>query len=215
MRRSLRSAIIVLALFGARLCPAQTIDGKVDLPETAAEPVMRDRYQATGPTGSTADAAAAIVYLDGVFPEPVAHCAKLAEMEQKNIAFSPGLLAIEVGTTVEFPNLDDTYHNVFSYSKTKRFDLGRYRRGEKPAAVLFDKPGVVNLHCEIHASMRGTILVLNTPYFVKTGPGGVYHLGPVPPGHYLLRAWISDDDVRLQPVDIKSGASLHIDFRRQ
>ena len=101
-------------------------------------------------------------------------------MAQKNINFSPGLLAIQVGTTVEFPNLDDTYHNVFSYSKTKRFDLGRYTKGEKPGLVLFDKPGVVTLHCEIHGTMRGTILVLDTPYFQKTDEHGSFHLESLP-----------------------------------
>ena len=215
MRPRLLIFIAVQTLLWTGACPAQTIQGKVDLPQSAGDPLARDRYQAIEAPTAEPEPAAAVVYLEGTFRQPAAHPEKIAEMDQKNISFSPGLLVIQVGTTVEFPNLDDTYHNVFSYSKTKRFDLGRYRKGEKPAAVLFDKPGVVNLHCEIHASMRGTILVLDTPYFVKTDSHGLYHLGPIPPGHYLLKAWVSDDDIRVQPVDVRPGSKLDIDFRRK
>ena len=82
-------------------------------------------------------------------------------MTQKDLAFRAGLLAIEVGTKVEFPNEDDTYHNIFSYSPAKRFDLGRYPPEENPIpSVVFDKPGLVTLRCDIHEHMRGLILVL-------------------------------------------------------
>ena len=133
-------------------------------------------------------------------------------MAQKNINFNPGLLPVRVGTTVDFPNLDDTYHNVFSYSKAKRFDLGRYRKGETPVSILFDKPGVVTLHCEVHASMRGTILVLDTPYFQKSDAQGNFRLRDLPAGRYFLKAWISESDVRSREVDLKPGVTLHVDF---
>ena len=116
------------------------------------------------------------------------------------------------GTAVDFPNQDDTYHNVFSYSKTKRFDLGRYRKGEKPATVIFDKAGVVTVHCEIHDRMRGTILVLETPYFKKSDVAGRYRLDHLPAGHYLLKAWISENDIREHAVDLKDGMTVHVDF---
>ncbi|MBV9617635.1 MAG: hypothetical protein JO201_00350, partial [Verrucomicrobia bacterium] len=113
---------------------------------------------------------------------------------------------------VSFPNDDDTYHNVFSYSKAKRFDLGRYRRAEKAATVVFDKPGVVSVHCEIHDRMRGTVLVLDTPYFQKTDVSGRYRLEHLPAGQFILKAWVNDADVRERAVDLKSAAKLHIDF---
>ena len=133
-------------------------------------------------------------------------------MPQKNLLFSPDLVAVRVGSAVDFPNLDDTYHNVFSYSKTKRFDLGRYRKGEKPGEVIFDKPGVVTVHCEIHDRMRGTILVLDTPYFQKTDTAGRYRLEHLPAGRFVLKAWVSETDVRQQAVELKDGATLHVDF---
>jgi hypothetical protein len=133
-------------------------------------------------------------------------------MTQKNILFAPDLIAVHVGTAVEFPNLDDTYHNVFSYSKAKRFDLGRYRKNEKPGTVIFDMPGVVTVHCEIHDRMRGTILVLETPYFQKTDSSGHYRLEHLPAGRFVLKAWINQADVRERSVDLKSGATLQADF---
>jgi plastocyanin len=203
---------IAFLLPGIHFGAGQTIDGRVELPKAVEQRSLPDRYQAGESSAAGADPPLAVVYLEGNFVQTAAHREKRAEMEQKQISFSPGILPIQVGTTVEFPNLDDTYHNVFSYSKTKRFDLGRYRRGEQPAAVLFDKPGVVNLHCEIHASMRGMILVLDSPYFVTTDSQGLYHLGPVPVGHYLLKAWVNGEDVRVQAVEIRPGARLRVDF---
>src|ERR1041384_1631912 len=126
--------------------------------------------------------------------------------------FAPDLVAVAIGGTVAFPNLDDTYHNVFSYSKTKRFDLGRYRKDEKPTTVVFDKPGAVTIHCEIHERMRGTILVLETPYFQKTDTAGKYRLEHLPPGSYVLKAWVAGDDVRQHPAELKTGMTLHVDF---
>ena len=193
---------------------AQTIEGKVELPPEQVEHSTNQRYQVNPESRSgLPDPPAAVVYLQGALSHIESPGAPLlSQMAQKNINFSPGLLPIQVGTMVEFPNLDDTYHNVFSYSKTKRFDLGRYRKGEKPGVVLFDKPGVVTLHCEIHGTMRGTILVLDTPYFQKTDAQGHFLLEGLPAGRYLLKAWVSEDDVRVQTVDLQAGATVHLDF---
>ncbi len=89
--------------------------------------------------------------------------------------------------------------------------MGRFRKNEKPASVVFDKPGVVTIHCEIHDRMRGTILVLETPFFSKSDAAGRYRIDHVPPGRYTLRAWISDNDVRDHPVELKNGVTLHHD----
>ena len=135
-------------------------------------------------------------------------------MAQKNILFAPDLVAVRAGTAVDFPNLDDTYHNVFSYSKAKRFDLGRYRPDERPIpSEVFDTPGLVTLRCDIHEHMRGLILVLNTPYFVTTDTNGRFRLNALPSGHYVLKAWIDSKTTREQQVDLKSGAILHVDFQ--
>jgi plastocyanin len=217
VKRSLLVAVAVSAVLGRPLAPAQVIQGRVDLPRARDDQIMTARYQVGGDTKlGMPEQPVAVVYLEGDFSQAeLKRSAAATEMEQKNMSFSPGVLPIQVGTTVEFPNLDDMYHNVFSYSKAKRFDLGRYRKGEKAAAVVFDKPGTVTLHCEIHASMRATILVLDTPYFAKTNGDGTFHLGGLPTGRYLLKAWVSDADIRVQPVELKPGATLQIDFARK
>src|SRR5437016_14137227 len=97
----------------------------------------------------------------------------MRQIVQQDLAFIPPLLPVQVGTRVEFPNLDDTYHSIFSYSPARRFDLGRYRPDERPIpSELFVPPGLVPLHCDIHENMRGLFLVLNTQFFVLTIPNG-------------------------------------------
>jgi plastocyanin len=189
------------------------IEGLVQLPEPKMERPLNARYQTNVEAPLTpTNPPSAVVYLEGDFHGGEKIVSKGAEMAQKNIAFAPDLIAVHVGTVVDFPNMDDTYHNVFSYSKTKRFDLGRFRKDEKPVAVVFDKPGVVTVHCEIHDRMRGVILVLETPYFKKTDSAGRYRLEHLPAGHFLLKAWVSESEVREKPVDLKDGTTLHIDF---
>jgi plastocyanin len=188
--------------------------GVVRLPPPTLERPLDQRYQTSESVVVPINPPAAVVYLEGDFAAPAALAVKTtAEMSQKNVQFSPDLVAVRVGSAVTFPNLDDTYHNVFSYSRTKRFDLGRYRRDERPGTVVFDKPGLVTVHCEIHDRMRGTILVLETPYFQKTDTTGRFQLDHLPAGHFLLKAWVSEADVRQQPVDLKSGTTLRVDFR--
>jgi plastocyanin len=153
----------------------------------------------------------AVVYLDGHFSPPAS--LPMKEVAQKDLMFIPALLPIEVGTRVQFPNLDDTYHNIFSYSPTKRFDLGRYRPEERPIpSVVFDQPGLVTLRCDIHEHMRGLILVLNTPYFVMTNTAGRFRLDKLPTGHYTLKAWTDSRTTREKPIDLKDGQTLHVDL---
>jgi len=191
-----------------------TIEGQVALPKTHAAPVMNKRYEIVSHGGIlSTNPPLAVVYLSGDFPAPAAEAKITAQVGQKDMAFVPTLLPIQAGSRVEFPNYDNTYHNIFSYSPTKRFDLGRYRPDERPVpSVLFDQPGLVVLHCDIHEHMRGLILVLPTPYFVLTDPDGHYHLTGLPPGHYILKAWVDSNTTLEHPVDLRDGAVLRSDF---
>ena len=191
-----------------------SIEGVVQLPPPTVVRALNQRYGTNVEAPLTpSNPPAAVVFLEGNFAANVKPpSGPAAQMAQKNMLFAPDLVAVHTGGTVEFPNLDDTYHNVFSYSKTKRFDLGRYRKEEKPGTVVFDKPGVVTVHCEIHDRMRGTVLVLESPYFQKTDTAGHYRIDHLPIGHFTVKAWVNEADVRERVVDLKNGARLQLDF---
>ena len=107
---------------------------------------------------------------------------------QRNFEFQPTVLPVIVGTTVDFPNEDITFHNVFSRSKTKPFDLGLYERGTSKSAT-FDNTGLVRIFCNIHRSMVAYVLVLNNRYFSTTDTEGRYLISDIPAGNYTLVAW--------------------------
>jgi plastocyanin len=214
---NLRVTCLCAALVPALLCVAASaradivIEGQVALPPARAAAVNL-RYQQISGEVAAPDAPAAIVYLEGAGaggakPEP-------GTVAQKGYQFSPGLMAVEAGAQITFANQDDDYHHVFSYSKTKSFDLGRYRKDEAAPVVTFETPGTVTVGCEIHDHMRGTILVLESHYFVKTAADGSYRL--VLPdsvaGKFTLKAWLNDRKVFGQPVDLVAGATVKADF---
>ena len=111
-----------------------------------------------------------------------------AVIDQQNKAFVPQILAVHVGTPVAFPNRDNIRHHVYSFSSAKRFELPLYI-GTPAAPVVFDKPGVVVLGCNIHDWMVGYVYVLATPYFAKTAEDGKARVADVPPGTYEARVW--------------------------
>ena len=188
------------------------VEGRVALPKALHTPVMNKRYGIVAYGGVLAPyPPVAVVYLEGAFPG-AAPRAK-ATMAQKDLNFVPVLLPVQVGTRVEFPNLDDTYHNIFSYSPAKRFDLGRYRRDELPVpSEVFDVPGMVTVRCDIHEHMRAIILVLDTPYFVLSDAEGRYRLEGLPSGHHRLKVWLDSRTTRERPVELIPAAVLNADF---
>jgi plastocyanin len=188
------------------------VEGRVELPKSHSASVVSQRYEIVTHGGVlSTQPPLAVVYLEGSFSKRGKSPTR--QVAQKDLAFVPSLLPVQVGTKVEFPNLDDTYHSIFSYSPAKRFDLGRYRPEERPIpSEVFDVPGLVTLRCDIHEHMRGLILVLNTPYFVITNPDGRFRLSGLPAGRYVLKAWVDSKTTREQPVELKSGATAHVDF---
>jgi len=202
----------ILPLLPVALLASATVEGRVELPKSHSAPVQAKRYQIVTKGGVlSTQPPLAVVYLDGVFPQPDSLPTK--QVTQKDLTFIPALLPVRAGTKVEFPSLDDTYHNIFSYSPAKRFDLGRYRPDERPVpSQVFDKQGLVTLRCDIHEHMRGLILVLNTPYFVMTDTNGQFRLSGLPAGRYTLKAWIDSRTTREKAVDLKNGQTLHVDF---
>ena len=211
-----RLIFILLAVAGSALCNTgfaeATVEGRVTLPKGRHAPVMTKRYEVVTKGGVVAtNPPLAVVYLDGAPSSPGPRPTK--QLTQREMNFLPSLLPIQVGTRVEFPNEDDTYHNIFSYSPAKRFDLGRYRPDERPIpSQVFEKTGLVTLRCDIHEHMRGLILVLDTPHFTVTDADGRFRLANLPPGKYTLKVWIDSKTIREQPVELTRGTTLQIDF---
>ncbi len=207
----------VSLFFAALILPAlalaqATLEGRVTLPKAITAPVVNQRYEIVSKAGVVAtNPPLAVVFLAGDFPKSAT--VPVTRLVQKDLAFVPALLPIRTGTKVEFPNLDEQFHNIFSYSPAKRFDLGRYRPDEKPVpSQTFDVAGLVTLRCDIHEHMRGAILVLDTPHFVMTDAAGNFRLTGLPPGRYTLKAWLDSKTTRERVVELRDGATLRVDF---
>jgi plastocyanin len=209
----LAAVAVLLSAFGAPSAFAEaTVEGRVELPKSRHAPVMNKRYEIVARGGVLAPYPPfAVVSLEGDFAPPRA--LPVQQMSQKELAFVTPLLPVRVGTRVEFPNLDDTHHNIFSFSPAKRFDLGRYTAQERPIpSQVFDKPGLITLRCDIHEHMRGLILVLDTPYFVKTDAEGRFQLAGLPAGRYKLKAWLDSKTTLERPVELPASGTVRVQF---
>jgi plastocyanin len=130
---------------------------------------------------------------------------------QRDVDFDPHVLPIVVGTIVRWPNDDEIFHNVFSMSEAKQFDLGTYLK-EKVPEVRFDKVGQVDVFCSIHSKMHCIILVLPNPYFAKADTSHRYVIAGVPPGTYRLKAWHERLPPQIRTVTVSADATVHVDF---
>ena len=134
---------------------------------------------------------------------------------QQNISFNPFVLIVPAGSNVTFPNKDNVRHHVYSFSPAKKFELPLYK-GTPAAPVLFDKPGVVVLGCNIHDWMLGYVLVLETPWFATTGPDGAAQLKDLPAGAYEVRVWhprMPDGEPPRQRVTLATGKTETVEFQ--
>ena len=132
-------------------------------------------------------------------------------IRQINEFFSPHVLPIVVGTVVQFPNEDPFFHNVFSLSGTKSFDLGRYPKGHT-RSVKFDRPGIVKVFCHIHSHMNAVILVFDHPYFCVPLVNGNFVIDHIPPGRYTLVVWHERLKPFKQVVSIQPGTQLSLEL---
>src|SRR3990172_9315134 len=158
-----------------------------------------------------AKASNVVVYLKGVdgnFSAPM----KRPEMNHLNLAFSPLVLPVLKGITVNFPNSDPVFHSAFSTSPSNPFELGVYGQG-RDKFVQFNNPGVVEISCPIHPFMRAAIVVLENPFFAVTDERGRYTIHQIPPGRYTLRAWSSAKTQAVaQPVSVNRDGTVVIDL---
>ena len=151
----------------------------------------------------------AVVYLRGA-PRVTAAPGSPETISQQDTAFVPALLTVSRGATVDFANEDPFFHNVFSYSQAKRFDLGRFPAGQSKS-VTFEETGIVKVYCEVHDFMRAIVLVLDTPYHSVVSEDGSFTIRGVPPGTYEVVAWHADFDEQIIPVTVAGGETATVE----
>jgi plastocyanin len=190
------------------------IAGRVELRRVAAAERRPTVAELGTPSAAldVSDRLTSVVYLDsaprGAFEQVET---PRAVMDQRGERFVPHVLAITTGTIVDFPNSDRIYHNVFSLSKVRTFDLGRYAAGHsKP--VRFDRAGVVRVFCDIHSHMNAFILVFSHPFYSLTDNDGRYRIDNVPPGTYNVIAWNEGISSEARPVVVPDGGVAELDF---
>lgn len=186
------------------------------LVEVRRDPAPADERPAVAAVGTPShhgqpDRRRSVVYLEiaprGAFELPGAR----AVMDQRDETFVPHVLAVTAGSTVDFLNSDRTYHNVFSFSKGNRFDLGRYGRGRRKS-VRFDRPGIVRVFCDIHSHMSAYVLVFGHRFFSATDAEGRYTIDGVPPGTYTLVAWNDGQARETRPVTVPETGAVEVNF---
>jgi plastocyanin len=137
--------------------------------------------------------------------------ASRVEITQQGEQFVPHVVAIETGTSVEFPNLDPYFHNVFSLSRPGTFDLGRYPTGDSRSRV-FDKPGIVKVYCHLHSQMSALIRVFDHSWFTIPDALGEFAMDDVPAGAHTIVVWHERIGERQEPVTIRAGATTEVSF---
>ena len=153
----------------------------------------------------------AVVYLLGPIPgTPPGADGRAASMVQSDTAFVPAVVVVPVGGTVDFPNSDPFFHNVFSYSNTQRFDLGRYPRGESKR-VTFDELGYVNVFCEVHDFMRASIVVTENEFHAVVGDDGTFRIDGIPAGEHTLAIWHADHETLELTLSVTSGGTTRVE----
>lgn len=214
MLKSLKHCIYIL--LSVQIGYSGTIEGTVYRKSGSVNTLKINRYSlrqspSKETNGTAVNVNLAVIYLTGPGLEGL-EVTSSPKIVQKNLAFEPWLLPVQAGTTVQFPNMDLVFHNVFSYSKAKKFDLGRYAKGQsKP--VLFDQPGLVQVFCEIHRTMRAYVIVLENSYFTVTNDQGIYKIEDIPEGKYVLHVWQENIEEYITKIEIAKDKKLILDIK--
>lgn len=212
--------MILLALIGAARASAGTIEGVMSFDQ--GDLAIRDhskpnpyvgQLSAAGraaPAAAVADTAYGVAWVadlpPGKGPPP-----PLARMDQAGQQFVPRILVIVAGQSVAFHNSDVVFHNIFSYSPPKRFDLGRYPKGQS-RTVTFAKPGAVQIYCDIHSDMRADLIVAPSAHFALIGRAGRFRIEDVPAGSRTVKIWLPSSGVRAVHVDVPRNGTAAVEL---
>ena len=213
------SRFILLALLGAARASAGTIEGTVSL--DPADLAIRDSSMPNPYVGqlsagghgassaASADTAYGVAWVADLAPG--GESPRPARMDQAGLRFVPRILAIVAGQRVEFHNSDNVFHNIFSYSPPKRFDLGRYPKGHS-RTVAFARPGAVQVYCDIHSDMRADIIVAPNAHFTLIGRGGRFRIEDVPAGSHTVKVWLPSSGERSAILQVPEEGVARLDL---
>jgi len=207
---------LALAAIGARQLPETgRVIGRVRLTtkvpgKTLASTAYPRRAVGDHSAPSLPEIRNVVVYIkDAPFRGPLP--AKRAELRQEHETFIPHTVAITRGSSVDFPNGDPFFHNVFSLSRAANFNLGRYERGQSRARE-FAKAGTIKVYCDIHSHMSATVLVFDHPYFTIPELDGSFELPAVPAGQYTIVGWHERVGERAERIRVEAGKAASIEL---
>jgi len=216
--------LLLLTAIAAPCAQAGTIlgsvraQGKTEVPSNDAGGAYASRKYKFAERVDYASMHDFVVYLKGpvgtnpVVPPSQPLVVNTSRVTQEGAVFNPHVLPVVAGTTVEWPNNDQIFHNVFSASEPKSFDLGLYKGNPPEKRVTFDKPGRVDVFCSIHANMHCVVLVLDNPYFASVDDRNHYSISNVPPGTYQLTAWHERMPPQTKTVIVPESGEVNADF---
>jgi plastocyanin len=214
-----RMTITVAVWLGASLCAFPAHAGEIHGVVQAIDGLTKKRvtlpaYQSRGlaapqpSAGPIDELTRVVVYLEGFLGEvkPVA-----AEIRQRSRRFEPEILAVPQGSTISFPNSDPIFHNVFSLSKLKSFDLGYFPVGST-RVVRFDQPGAIQVYCHLHSDMSAVILVTPNQFYTQPSSDGGFKFVGVPAGSYSLVAWHKSVGLTRKNIEVPEQGSVEVVF---
>ncbi|HEY1340055.1 MAG TPA: carboxypeptidase regulatory-like domain-containing protein [Bryobacteraceae bacterium] len=208
-----------MALFALTAASAADIAGTVVIQHRLTKPkvtlplgsyergVAVDLNSSSGDDPLVAERSRVVVYVEGDLPADP----RRGTMEQHNRQFVPETLVVPVGSTVSFPNLDPIFHNVFSLSKARSFDLGNYPK-DHTRTVTFTKPGIVFVNCHLHPNMAAAIVITPNDWGVKSDSAGRFSFSDLPPGTYTITAWHRAAGFFHQTIRVTDGAAAAVTF---
>ena len=207
------AAILWSAHPAARTATTGRIEGQVTLVSPGGAPVQSGAYpsrRVTRPAPPPSELANVVISIKDA-PAAAGRTPKLTTVSQQDESFVPRVAAITLGSTVEFPNLDSYFHNVFSLSRGASFDLGRYPKGDSRSRT-FTRPGLVKVYCHLHSDMSATIVVFDHPFYAVPSSDGSFVLADVPAGQYRLAAWHERIGENVRAIDVTAGGTAKVQF---
>jgi plastocyanin len=220
----IKGLLVVCAISAFAACAgAQDITGTILIKKRLTKPSVTSAvsvYQrgTTVKLGKDADGdplayerSRVVLYIEGAGPATDNSAGSIPQVQQLDRRFMPDLVVVPVGSAVSFPNMDPIFHNIYSLSKAKTFDLGSYDKGET-RKVLFPKPGIVDVYCHLHPNMAATIVVTPNRWYARPDASGRFRIPNVPPGQYTVVAWHKYAGYFRKSVVVESGHDGVADF---